>query len=210
MNCRLCDAGNCEKVHRDRRRSYFRCAACDLVFVPESEQVTLDEERKRYDLHDNDHANEGYVRFLNEIVFLVKGRCSASDRILDYGCGRDTVLAGLLRKEGFDCTAYDPLYGIGMSSLSQSYDMIILCEVIEHLRDLKAEIRLLKKTAGQKGVFIVRTHLYPSLEKFPDWWYMNDITHINFFSIDTITTMAAMLGKKSVERRGRDIFILLG
>jgi hypothetical protein len=208
MNCRLCGTVNSENVHRDQFRGYFRCASCGLIFVPSEEHVTRDEEKKRYDLHDNNSGHEGYVRFLKEIVSLVKERRSASDRILDYGSGRDAVLTRLLTQEGFYCAAYDPLYGIGGGALVQEYDVIILCEVIEHLRDLGKELSLIKNALSARGTVIVRTQPYPPLEKFPAWWYKNDSTHINFFSPDTITIVAEKIGRKRVERSSGDIFIL--
>jgi hypothetical protein len=210
MNCRLCDSRECGKIHHDRHRSYYRCASCGLLFVPTDEMVTLEEEKRRYDLHNNDARHEGYVGFLNEIVAVVAGHCGSTDRILDYGCGRGAVLAGLLRQKGFDCAAYDPLYNIGAAALSQSYDVIILCEVIEHVRDLKAGIAELKKVAGPKGTIVIRTQPCSSLENFGGWWYKNDLTHVNFFSPGVIDVLAARLGRKCVERKGEDIFVLHG
>jgi hypothetical protein len=70
---------------------------CGLIFVPASEHISREEEKKRYNLHDNSAYNEGYVNYLNEIVGIVCAKCSPSDRILDYGSGKNVVLTRLLQ-----------------------------------------------------------------------------------------------------------------
>lgn len=197
MNCRLCNSGHCKKFFSDERRSYYYChQVCGLIFVPAEGHVTVEEEKKRYNLHKNSPTHEGYLRFLNELVSVVVGQTPVSGRILDYGSGPDAVLTGLLRKRGYDCTAYDPLYAIGTDALSKKYDAVILCEVVEHFRDMKEEIANINKVLTADAVVMIRTQLYPSVEDFGGWWYKNDITHINFFGSSTINTLAHMLGRE--------------
>jgi len=208
MNCRLCDSASSKKLFSDDFRSYWHCEKCGLIFVPASEHASVLEEKRRYTLHHNSSLHEGYVRFLNEIVMTACAQCRPSDRILDYGSGKNGVLTRLLQDRGYDCTAYDPLYGIGTGALTKSYDAIILCEVIEHLRDLRKEIAKIKKATGRGGNIFIRTRLYPSLEGFAGWWYKNDITHVNFFSGPSLEKLAAMIGRKKVQQYREDIFIL--
>jgi hypothetical protein len=208
MNCRLCGSENCAEILQDQRRRYYRCPTCELVFVPVADHVTHIEEKKRYDLHDNGPGQKGYLDFLHDLVSVVEGLCGRSDRILDYGSGRNAVLTGLLRGKGYDCTPYDPLYAIGPRALDRCYDTIILCEVVEHLRDLQKETALLKRAAGQRGKVVIRTQPYPSLEKFGTWWYKNDCTHVNFFCPAAIDVLAAQLGRKTVKQKTNDIFVL--
>jgi hypothetical protein len=178
--------------------------------VPECGHVGIEEEKKRYALHENSPGHEGYCHFLNDLVSVVIKQAPVPGRILDYGSGKNAVLTRLLREKGFDCTAYDPLYRIGKEALSKTYDTVVLCEVIEHLRDLKKELASIKNTAGKSGKIFIRTQLYPSLENFAGWWYKNDITHVNFFSRQAISKFAAKLGRKNVLSCGKDIFLLPG
>jgi hypothetical protein len=208
MNCRLCDSSDCNQIFRDDVRSYRLCGNCGLIFVPVSEHVSVEEEKKRYDLHENSADHEGYLRFLNECADVIVKETPVSARILDYGSGRNAVLTRLLRDRGYDCTAYDPLYGIGKDALEETYDAVVLCEVVEHIRDLKKELVNIKNAAGISGKIFIRTQLYPSLENFPQWWYRNDITHINFFSGQSIAKLATLLGRPEVQQQGEDIFIL--
>jgi hypothetical protein len=210
MNCRLCNSPRSAKLCSDDTRSYFHCEKCGLIFVPARDHVSFTAEKERYDLHDNSTENIGYVNFLGEMVTAVGERCGKSGSLLDYGSGKNSVLTRLLKDRGYDCIAYDPLYGIGIGALAESYDAIILCEVIEHLRSLKREIRRLKKTMKREGSLIVRTQLYPSLKDFPCWWYKNDITHVNFFCRKALDVCAGILGKTEVVEKGGDIFIFSG
>ena len=210
MNCRLCNSARSAKLCSDDARSYFHCEKCGLIFVPESEHVSVHEEKKRYALHDNSAANIGYVKFLGDMVKAVSGQCGRSGRVLDHGSGKNSVLTRLLKEKGYNCTAYDPLYHIGKEALSKTYDTVVLCEVVEHLRDLRKEAFLIKKVAGNTGKILIRTRLYPSLDTFAGWWYKNDITHINFFGRETIDVMAGIMGREKVGQEAGDIFTVYG
>jgi hypothetical protein len=208
MNCPLGDSAGCNELFSDGVRSYHYCEKCGLLFVPESGYVSFEAEKERYDLHRNNPDHEGYVQFLNELVSVITRHCSSTCRILDYGSGKEAVLTRLLKERGYDCTAYDPLYNIGNDQKAATYGAVILCEVVEHLRDLKKEIENIKNTAGKSGKIIIRTQSYPSLEGFAGWWYKNDRTHVNFFSARTIVKLGALLGREKVMPYGPDIFVL--
>jgi hypothetical protein len=155
MNCRLCDSFECKNLPVNDSRHFYLCENCGLIFVAVSGHLTFDEEKSRYDLHSNDSTNAGYVAFLNEVVSAIEKKCSAPARLLDYGCGKNKVLAGLLNQRGFVCDAYDPLYGIGSDVFSQKYDAIILCEVIEHVRNLSETTGRIRRSLGRGGIVVL-------------------------------------------------------
>lgn len=206
MNCRLCKTDACQLIHAGSRR-YFLCPDCGLIFVPATDHLSLSDEKTRYDLHDNDADHEGYLRYLGEMADAVRTRIKPPARILDFGSGKNAILTTLLRETGFDCTPYDPLYSIGLDELQLRYDAIILCEVIEHLRDLPGEIAKIKHALNPGGSVFIRTRLYPPIEEFPHWWYKNDPTHINFFSYATIDKMAKIMRLSPARAEKTDIFI---
>lgn len=211
MNCPLCDAPNCRLFFRDNRRSFHCCKVCELLFVPAAYHVSPEEEKKRYELHDNRPNNKGYVRFLEEIVKVIEvieAPKSTDQKILDFGSGKHAVLGGLLQRKGFSIDSYDPLYALGREYLSKRYDILVIGEVIEHVRNLKDEILIIKNLVMQNGKLILRTKLYPSCEEFSAWWYKEDITHINFFARKSIEVFALKIGFKIVEERREDIFVL--
>jgi hypothetical protein len=205
--CQLCLSHGCVNAGRNSGRDLICCPACGLVFVPESQWPSVDDERARYAHHDNTPANEGYVRFLGEVADVVCGLVGKGARILDFGSGQAAVLTALLRERGWDCTAYDPLYGIGPDALAGKYDVIVLCEVIEHLRDLRSELARVTGCLRAGGHVVVRTRCYPSLAELPSWWYARDPSHINFFAARTLGAAARLGGLRSGQADAPDIFV---
>ena len=205
--CKLCLASDCVPVGRNKHREFVHCPSCGLVFVPPAHWLTLDEEKTRYAFHDNSPSNAGYVRFLGQVADVVAGLGGGKSRVLDFGSGENAVLADILRQRGFDCAAYDPLYRRGQEALRSRYDLVILCEVIEHLRDLRGEMRLLKECLGQCGRVVVRTQCYPSVAEMPSWWYARDATHLNFFAERTLECAAELCGLHCRRVDAPDIFV---
>jgi hypothetical protein len=205
--CKLCLADDCVPAGRSQQRDLYHCRACGLVFVPPTQWVSVADERARYGHHDNTAENAGYLRFLGEVADVVAAVASPPGRVLDFGSGKHAILTELLRQRGYHCTAYDPVYGLGMDALGGRYDVVILCEVIEHLRDLRDELERISGTLTEGGRVVVRTRCYPSLAALPTWWYARDPTHINFFSPAALDVAASWCGLVSRATDAPDIFV---
>ena len=208
MKCPLCDGDGCTGLARDRRRVFFTCPGCGLVFVPESSHCTAEEERRRYDLHDNTALNSGYVRFLTEVADIASAPLPANARMLDFGCGREAVLAGLLADRGRMCDRYDPLYGYPFPADRGCYDAVILCEVIEHCRDVGAALRETASLLSGNGIVVIRTQCLPPDGDITRWWYAQDVTHVNFFSPRALEAAADILGRRLELTERSDVFII--
>jgi hypothetical protein len=174
--------------------------------VPDEHWLSVEDERHRYAFHDNTPGNAGYRRFLGQVADVVTGLSPRPTSILDFGSGEHAVLTSLLVERGHACTAYDPLYGLG--SLAGTYDLVILCEVLEHLRDLRAELSAVRGCLAREGRVLVRTQPYPAVDEIPAWWYSRDPTHINFVAPETFTAMLPLLNLTRVERPAADLFLL--
>ena len=207
LTCKLCLASACVPAGRNKHREFVHCPSCGLVFVPREFWVGESEERTRYAHHDNSPSSEGYVKFLGQVADVVAEIVPGSSRVLDFGSGEKAVLADILGQRGFDCTAYDPIYGLGQAALRDRYGIVVLCEVIEHLRDLRAEIFTLKACLGPGGRVVVRTQCYPSVAEMTTWWYARDATHLNFFSERTLEFAASLCGLRSLRTGQPDIFV---
>jgi len=205
--CKLCLSHGCVATVRNTGRDFIHCPACGLVFVPEAQWLSVDEERARYAHHENTAANAGYVKFLGEVADVVCGLSEPAAHILDFGSGENAVLTALLRKRGRDCVAYDPLYELGANALGEKYDAIVACEVIEHLRGLRKEIVRLAKCLRPGGHVVVRTQCYPSVAELSSWWYTRDATHINFFSAGTLAIAAKLCGLAHRATEKADLFV---
>ncbi len=271
MICKLCESNLIEKIAEDNNREYCHCSTCGLVFVPEKYHLNCDDEKKRYDLHDNSIDNAGYVQYLNRIVEIISEltlmendkrnlqkpsvhiaknigcqstfskpalssteghafhqeqlrvtvpsefykpdleenkHCYSINSILDFGSGKNAVLAELLKRRNYNCSAYDPAYKYEISPQNEQFDLIIICEVIEHLRNLRNELVLISKFMKKGSLILIRTQLVPSIEMFSKWWYIQDKTHINFFSYKSIQQVGHFLGCKLNFTFDKDIFVL--
>lgn len=192
--CPLCLVPGSRPAGKNKHRDFMHCPSCGLVFVSRAQWLTVNDERARYDHHDNSHSNPGYVRFLGEVADAVGAIAAPGARILDFGSGENAVLTAELRRRGFDAIPYDPLYALGESALSSTYDVVILCEVIEHLRDLRDELLSASRCLAAHGCMVIRTQCYPSVEDVPTWWYARDATHIHFFAPRTLAFAALLCG----------------
>jgi len=66
-NCPLCANGATEPFYCDRKREFFQCPECDLVFVPPEFHLSAEEEKARYDFHSHSLADSGYRDFLSRL-----------------------------------------------------------------------------------------------------------------------------------------------
>ena len=208
QTCPLCCSRSCVQVDQTKKRRYIRCSDCQLVFVPLEEHISVEQEKERYGLHENSNQSKSYRKYLSSIVNEIKSIHLDNLKILDFGAGEDFVLTRLLREEGYDCQAYDPLYDLGLSSLTPKYDLIILCEVIEHLRQLRKELELLKELLKPEGHIYIRTQFYPATTALSSWWYTNDMTHINFFSPETLKEVAQILNRSLLQHDDKQSAII--
>lgn len=199
MMCPLCHNSGAELFHRDNTREFFLCPACTIIFVPRSSLLSSDEEKKRYDSHQNDETDPGYRDYFLKTVGPVMRNIQKGARGLDFGCGRTRLMEKLFREKGTEVDSFDPFYFPDPDLWSKKYDFAVLNEVIEHLADPAATLQKLKSIID--GPLFVRTKLYPANEpEFSRWFYKRDVTHVQFFS------MKAFMHLGSVEMLDEDLY----
>ncbi len=66
--CPLCGSCNAAHFHQDKRRDYFRCVECFLVFVPKHQHLSAELEKSEYDKHENQLNDPGYLSFLSRLA----------------------------------------------------------------------------------------------------------------------------------------------
>lgn len=197
QQCPLCRAkshGGAQSVfYRDKRRDYWRCHHCHLVFVPPIFYLSKARERAEYDLHDNQVDDAGYRRFLSRVHAPLVRRLSAGARGLDFGCGPGPALAAMLQEHGLVAALYDIFYAPDTSVFNRQYDFITATEVVEHLHNPAAVLNRLWQCITVGGVLAIMTKLARDAEAFARWHYKNDPTHVCFFSRQTFVYLAAEL-----------------
>lgn len=191
--CSLCGeaAGN---LGRDRRRRYYRCPDCELVFADPDSHLDPVAEKARYDLHRNHPAEMGYRRFLTRLSAPLLARLRPGQWGLDYGCGPGPVLAMILRQAGMTVAVYDPYYAPDPRPLRGNYDFVTCSETAEHFKSPGREWKLMADLLLPGGWLGIMTGLLKRPEDFFKWHYKNDPTHISFYSPATIAWLGRRLG----------------
>ena len=207
--CPLCKDSGVEYLGNFLGRDYYRCNGCNLAFVSPSSFLSPAEEVFRYDKHNNTADSPGYVKYLEEVAGYLSKIPVRNPSILDFGCYKTQVLVSILTDRGYDCKGYDPCYKVGLSNLTGRYDVLILCEVLEHLYDINKEIDLMANLLNLKtGYILIRTELYSKDKDVSKWWYTNDETHVFLPSEHTIALIGKRLNREIIYSDGRRYIIL--
>lgn len=194
LPCPLCQVEDSYPFHKDKRRHYWRCRHCALVFVSAGQRLDRDAEKAIYDLHENDPSDTGYRRFLSRISEPLGQWLDGNRKGLDFGCGPGPLLAAMMEEQGHRMSVYDHFYAADLSVFDVAYDFITATEVVEHLFDPAAELHRLWCCLKPGGVLAVMTKLVIDRQAFANWHYKNDPTHVCFFSRETFEWLAEELG----------------
>lgn len=192
--CPLCNAISDSIFHASDRGTFYRCDRCALVFLDPAQWPSLDSEIARYELHENDPADPAHQEFLSRLAAPVIARVPAGARGLDYGSGESDALAGILTRSGRPTATYDPAFRPGAAALRERYDFIVCSEVLEHVHEPWALFQRFQHLLRPGGIIGVMTGMYDAVPSFADWWYIRDITHVCFYSKETMEWVALRMG----------------
>lgn len=177
------------------------------MFVPGRFHVSPEQEKARYDSHNNHPDDPGYRKFLSRLFTplctrLCKGACG-----LDFGCGPGPALAAMFRECGYSIEIYDKFFAPENAIFSKKYDFITATEVLEHLTHPAFELARLYRQLKNGGILGVMTKLVRNRQAFEKWHYKNDPTHICFFSKPTFEWLAHALTAR-IEFIGDDVVLI--
>jgi SAM-dependent methyltransferase len=192
--CPLCSSGSTVFFYRDRRRDYWRCNGCQLIFVPREFHLSEAQEKAQYDLHQNRPEDPGYRQFLARLADPLLARLNKPVRGLDFGCGPGPTLHLMLKDAGHSVEIYDKFYALDPVLLTRQYDFITATEVVEHLAKPGEVLDLLWNLLKPGGLLALMTKQVTDAEAFARWHYKNDPTHIAFFSQTTFIWLARQWG----------------
>ena len=206
--CPLCGVLQSEPFHRDRRRAYYRCPVCRLVFVPPVDHLSPEDEKAEYDRHQNRPDDPAYRRFLNRLARPLQQHLAPGSHGLDFGSGPGPTLARMLTEAGHEVALYDPFYADQPAVLARRYDFITASEVVEHLHHPGRELDRLYRLLKPGGILGIMTKRVIDRERFSRWHYINDPTHVCFFSRETFVWLAARW-RARVDFVDRDVIIII-
>ncbi len=183
MDCMICGHSTCSFIDEKSEIEYFECTDCKLIMKSTDCFTDFKEQKLRYDLHDNSVDNIGYQKYFGRFVDFILPQIDKVSSALDFGCGASTLLPQILEDHDMKCDYYDPIYYPDLSFQSRKYDLIVSVEVFEHLHDPRAIFAMLVDRLKPNGYLAIQTEFRPfSRDKFLNWYYRLDPTHIVFFS----------------------------
>lgn len=188
--CRLCGHADAAPFASVEGRHYLRCQRCYLTFLSQAQLPDRDEEKRQYDLHQNDPDDAGYRRFLNQLMAPLVTRLKAGAEGLDFGCGPGPALARMLEQADFPMRVWDPIYAEDDDALTRRYDFVTCTEVFEHLHRPEREWARLRALVVPGGWLAVMTRFLTDDERFSQWHYRRDPTHVCFWQPRTFDWLA--------------------
>ncbi len=182
---------------------FLLCGTCQGAFRHARHLPDREQERARYESHNNDVHDPRYQGFVSPIVSSVLRDFTPDHSGLDFGAGTGPVISKLLRDKGFHIVQYDPFFHNHPALLEDSYDYIVCCEVIEHFHSPDKEFRLLKRLLKPQGRLYCMTCLYSEEVELADWFYAKDLTHVFLYQPATLEWVRRNRGFSSCIIQGR-------
>ena len=192
--CRVCRHPQTSPIHTKDGCNYWRCPNCLATFLDAAQLLGPEEEFKRYSLHMNDPADQGYRTFLRQLADPLLQRLPTNQVGLDYGCGSGPALAQMLTQAGHTVKLYDPFFHPDTAGLTQTYDFITCTEVAEHFYHPYEEFGKLRALLRPGGLLAIMTCFQTDDSRFENWQYRRDETHVTFYKEETFHHLAALFG----------------
>jgi hypothetical protein len=164
-----------------------------MVFADPDSFLNRADEKERYELHENDPADEGYRQFLAQVLPPLLCRLDLGMSGVDYGCGPGPALKQMLEEAGMQMALYDPFYAPDTQVLNQQYDFVTATEVVEHFYHPARDWAQLNRLVKPGGILAVMTSLLLPETDFNAWYYRTETTHVMFYTPETIRYIAKKL-----------------
>lgn len=207
MNCRLCLSKNeLIQVSGKDKREYFLCDNCKVINVHPEYFLESSEAKEKYLEHENGIDHTGYVNFLNRAIQPAIEYIKEYMIGLDYGCGYAPTISELLKRNGYRCENYDPIFF--KKELNKKYDFIFSTEVFEHFFNPLKEIESLVDLLKLNGLLIIMTERWTEVENFKTWYYTTDPTHVVFYHNTTFDFICSKYAFEKIYDDGSRVMIL--
>ena len=198
MPCSLCNCTT-RNFESSNDRDYVQCTGCKAILLAPEFILSSEDEKARYNLHQNDVSDPGYIQFVTPLVNRILKDFEPSARGLDFGCGTGPVITSELEKQGFNIELYDPYFQPNEKALNAKFDFIICCEVMEHFKNPTQEFQLLTSLLNKGGKLYCKTELWDESLDFHNWHYKSDPTHIIFYTSESLSWIKKNIGFSRVE-----------
>lgn len=211
MNCKICGSNHNDFLFNAKNCKLYKCANCNFVFVnplPSDKEINLIYKSEYFDKgkYIEDYATlMEYKRRKSLIENITKNPIN----ILDYGCASGDFVnyisanfgiygidysddAIKLAKNKYSKISNRFFYFDEFDSIDLIFDVIVLWDVIEHVKDPLNTINMLKKKLTNNGVIILSTpNIGAGVSKImrSKWAFMTPPEHLCFFEKKSINEL---------------------
>lgn len=234
VDCGLCGSSERVLKFQDGPFSVVTCLRCDLTYVtPRLTDATLIEKVYDEGYWSSNAAKDrGYTDYRRDAPLylatyrrrlkVVRRHFARPGRVLDVGCAAGYFLA-VMQEQGWQVTGLEPsdairpqaeerlgranVHGglLGQVPLAPgSFDLITMWDVIEHIPDVVAAAREVRKLLAPGGKFLIETQNVRSLAARvlgKRWQHYKHAEHIYHFHKDTLRDALARAGFRVLENR---------
>ncbi len=179
ISCPLCLNQNHREIENQLSFKLYQCFECFLIYKDPLHFLDLQEEKSRYENHENTEESEGYIKFLNRLRLPLLPFLKNKKMGLEFGCGPGPVLKDLFEQDGFQMQVYDPFFYPDIPK--KQFDFITSTEVIEHFHKPNKSFEQINSLLLPQGILALMTYTYSDPGLIENWWYLNDPTHVSFY-----------------------------
>lgn len=174
---------------------YYSCGVCRLLYLDPARRLSLEAERARYDLHENNIQDAGYRAYLARLTAILLPQLAPASSGLDYGSGPAPSLSVLLTEAGHRVYDYDLFFRPEPPPTGKKFDFITCSETAEHFRSPPEDFARIAAWLRPGGLFALMTQAPPmEAALFARWHYQRDPGHIVFYPPATIAWIASRFG----------------
>lgn len=183
---------------------YYECTHCEFLFC------TKHDDTDQAALYDDDYwatQDPDWHGRVNQTLRLVMlsnfllGKDPSALRVLDFGCGMGCFVESArrdLQMQAFGTDLIRPKFGLDFfvaQPESAGYDIVVACEVIEHLEQPMQSFATIARTLKRPGAFAFQTAYYDPAACDRSWWYLGPANgHISLHSARSLEIAADALG----------------
>lgn len=183
---------------------YYECTRCEFLFCTQhdtADHAALYDEDYWANQDPDWHGRIGQTLRLVLLSNYLLQKNPSEIKVLDFGCGMGCFVDSArrdLQMQAFGTDLIRPKFGLDWyvaQPATAAYDIVVACEVIEHLERPMNAFADIARTLKRPGVFAFQTAYYDPKACDRSWWYLGPANgHISLHSARSLQSAAEQLG----------------